>query len=130
MRPLCCLRNLTFFGINIRKPSSLFRGCTPLQTPAAPGKSLGSERTSREALVTALLLLVDVATVDPGLDADDAVGGVRLGKTVVDVGAQRVQRQTALQIPLRARDLVAVQPARDPHLDAFAAEAQRAVYAL
>src|SRR6266702_7199339 len=127
MRPRCCLRNLTFFGINIRKPSSLFRGCTPLQTPAAPGKSLGSERTSREALVTALLLLIDVATVDPGLDPDDAVSGVRLGKTVVDVGPQGVERQTALEVPLGASDLVSVETTGDADLDALAAEAERGV---
>src|ERR1700732_3879573 len=123
MRPRCCLRNLTFFGINIRKPSSLFRGCAPLQTPAMPGKSLGRERASRQALVAALLLLVDVATVDPGLDADNAVGSVGLGKTVVDVGAQRVQRQTALEIPLGARNLVSVETTGDADLDALAAEA-------
>src|SRR5258708_2994287 len=52
---------------------------------------------------------------------------MRLGKTVVNVGAQRVQRQTALEVPLGARDLVAVQAARDANLDSLAAEAQRRV---
>ena len=52
---------------------------------------------------------------------------MRLGKTVVDVRAQRVQRQTTLEIPLGAGDLVAVQPAGDADLDALAAEAQRGV---
>src|SRR5580704_10677116 len=130
MRPRCCLRNLTFFGINIRKPSSLFQGNVqhaPIKLRRRRGKSLGRERTSREALVAALLLLVDVAAVDPGLDADDAVGGVRLGKTVVDIGTQRVQRQTALEIPLRARNLVSVETTGDADLDALAAEAESGV---
>src|SRR5580692_4567913 len=133
MRPRCCLRNLTFFGINIRKPSSLFQGNVqhaPFKLRRRRGKSLGRERTSREALVAALLLLVNVAAVDPGLDADDAVGGVRLGETVVDVGPQRVQRQTALEIPLGTRDLVAVQTARDAYLDALATETQCRIHTL
>src|SRR5688572_7934153 len=63
--------------------------------------------------------------VEPHLDADRAVGRERLGETVVDVGTQRLQRQLAVQVPLRAGDLRAVQPARDAHLDAARAEAQR-----
>src|SRR5438270_1142753 len=127
MRPRCCLRNLTFFGINIRKPSLLFRRTSPLQTPAVPGKTLGRESTCGRDLIAALLLLVDVATVDPGLDADDAVGSVRFGKTVVDVGAQRVQGHTALEIPLGAGNLVSVETAGDANFNALAAEAERGV---
>src|SRR5205814_2530076 len=62
--------------------------------------------------------------------ADDAVGGLGFGEAVLDVGAQGVQRQASLEIPLRARDLVAVQAARDAHLDAFAAEAQGRIHRL
>ena len=93
-----------------------------------PGKSFRTRtRQSVSALIATLLLLVDIATVDPGLDADDAEGRVRLGEAVVDVGAQRVQRQTTLEIPLGAGDFVAVQAARDADLDALAAETQRGV---
>src|SRR5687768_16605972 len=53
----------------------------------------------------------DFAAVDPALDADDAEGRVRLGEAVVDVGAQRVQGQATLQVPLGARDLGAVEAA-------------------
>ena len=42
----------------------------------------------------------DFALVDPHLDADAAVGGLRLGKAVVDVGAQRLQRDGALVVCL------------------------------
>ena len=55
---------------------------------------------------------------------------LRFGESVVDIGAQRVQRQTSLQIPLRARDFIAVQTARNAHLDSLAAEAQRRIHAL
>src|ERR1700679_1528268 len=92
-----------------------------------PGKNLGRKRTSRDTLVAALLLLVDIATVDPGFDADDAVGGVRLGKTVVDIGAQCVQRQMAPEKPLGARDLVSVETAGDADLDTLAAKAESRV---
>src|SRR5205823_3341264 len=81
-------------------------------------------------LLAALALLVDVATVDPRLDADHTVGGLRLGKAVVDVRTQRVQRQTTLEIPLGAGDLVAIKTARDAHLDALAAEAQSRIHTL
>src|SRR5262245_6664899 len=63
--------------------------------------------------------------VEPHLDANLAVGGVGFGKPVVDVGAQRLQRQLAVQVPLGTRDFRAVQTARDAHLDAAGAEAQR-----
>src|SRR5512147_1168063 len=41
------------------------------------------------------LLLADVTLVDPHLDTDDAVGGLGFGETIVDIGAQSVQRHAA-----------------------------------
>src|SRR4051812_33804512 len=66
-----------------------------------------------------------LALVQPHLDPDLAVGRVRFGKAVIDVGPQRLQRQLPVQVPLGPRDLGAVQAAGDPHLDAAGAEAQR-----
>src|SRR3546814_1218026 len=60
----------------------------------------------------------DLALVDPGLDADDSVGGLGLGEAVIDVGAQGMQRHAAFAIPLRTRDLGAVEAAGDVDLDA------------
>src|SRR3546814_17783892 len=46
-----------------------------------------------------LLFLADLgevealALVDPGLDADDSVGGLGLGEAVIDVGAQRSEER-------------------------------------
>src|SRR5687768_9191433 len=68
------------------------------------------------------LRVENLAAVNPALDADHAVGRVRLGEAVVDVGAQRVQGEPALQVPLGAGDLRAVQAARDLDLDALPAE--------
>src|SRR5690606_29539605 len=67
----------------------------------------------------------DLALVDPHLDADDPVGGARLGEAVVHVRAQGVQRHAALAVPLRARDLGAVQAAGHVDLDAQRAQAHR-----
>src|SRR3546814_14391375 len=67
----------------------------------------------------------DLALVDPGLDADDSVGGLGLGEAVIDVGAQGMQRHAAFAIPLRTRDLGAVEAAGDVDLDAQRAPAHR-----
>src|SRR5262245_17742492 len=48
---------------------------------------------------------------DPNLDADDAIVGARLGQAVVDVRAQRVQRNAAFAVLLSACDFRAVQAA-------------------
>src|SRR5207302_37418 len=66
-----------------------------------------------------------LAFVEPYLDADLAVGRARFGEAVVDIGAQRLQRQLAVQIPLGARDLGAVEATGDADLDPARAEAQR-----
>ena len=70
-----------------------------------------------------LALRHDLALVDPDLDADHAVAGLRLAEAVVDVGAQRMQRHAAFAVPLGARDLDAVQAAGAHDLDALRAQA-------
>src|SRR5690606_22324214 len=67
----------------------------------------------------------DLPAEDPDLHADHAVRRARLGKPVVDVRAKRVQRHAAFAVPLRARDLRAVQPAGHLDLDAFGPESHR-----
>src|SRR5713226_4625098 len=71
-----------------------------------------------------------LALIHPALHADDAVRGVRLRETEIDVRAQRLQRQAALQVPFFARDFRAVQAPGHAHLNAFAAKAQRGVHCL
>src|SRR5204862_7579954 len=46
-------------------------------------------------------------------------------ETVIDVRAQGVQRELALQVPLAASDLSAVQAATHLHLDSLRAKAER-----
>src|SRR6185312_3719307 len=69
----------------------------------------------------------NLALIHPALHSDNAVRGMRLGETVIDIGAKRVQRQLPLQIPLAARDLVSVQTARNPDFNSLAAEPQRGI---
>src|SRR6266851_3097003 len=65
--------------------------------------------------------------INPTLHAYDAVRRVSFGCTVVNVGAQRLQRQTALQVPFLACDFRSIQASGHANLDALAAEAQRGI---
>jgi hypothetical protein len=65
------------------------------------------------------------AFVDPTFDSHDAVRRVSFGGTVFDIGAQGMQRELTLQVPLAARDLSAVQAAGHANLNSFATETQR-----
>src|SRR5215471_4792702 len=69
-----------------------------------------------------------LALVDPALDADHAVGRLGLGEAVIDVGAQGMERNAPLAVPLGARDLDTVQPSRAHDLDALGAEAHRVLH--
>src|SRR6266853_57499 len=53
-----------------------------------------------------------------------------LGKTKIDVRAERLQRQPSLQVPFLARDFRAVQTAGDTNLDSLASETQGRVHRL
>src|SRR6185437_10424573 len=96
----------------------------------------GSRRRRRTALAAAAALglcqaLVlrhgvvfhDLALEDPDLDPAGAVGRLRGGDAIVDVGAQRVQRHAALVIPLDVRDLGAAETAAALDADAERAQA-------
>src|ERR1700757_2200929 len=111
LRPFCSLR---YF---------LLAGCSILRSCALPRRAL---RRFRRRCGRGLRLRVvrhHFALEYPDLDADDAVGRFRLGKAVVDIGAQRMQRHPALAIPLGARDLDAVQAPRAHDLDPLRAQA-------
>src|SRR6266446_131420 len=66
-----------------------------------------------------------LAAEDPHLAADLPVRRPRLGKSVVDVRAQRVQRHAPLAVPLVPGHLGAAQPAGAGHADALGAELLR-----
>src|SRR5882757_10318167 len=58
-----------------------------------------------------LRLVEHFALEDPDLHADDTVGCPRLRQTVVDVGAERMQRNSSFAVLLRARNFAAIQTA-------------------
>lgn len=63
-----------------------------------------------------------LALVYPDLDADFSVCGVGFRETVVDVGADCLQRNSALVVCFGTRDFRAAQSAADHGLNAFRAE--------
>src|SRR5688572_12995178 len=66
-----------------------------------------------------LILYVEhFALEDPDFDADDAVVGASFGQAVIDIRAQRVQRNAAFAVLLGACDFRAVQTAGNTHFDA------------
>src|SRR5215467_7450918 len=144
MRPRCCFRYLTFFGINITaipwaggagqaggagRKTYVSRPACPA-CPAYPALCLlrpglwPPGRAFPVFLFASALRHEPLTLVQPHLDADLAVRRVGFGEAVVDVGAQRLERQLPVQVPLRARDLSAVQPARHTHLDSAGAKPQ------
>src|SRR5208283_4283716 len=139
MRPRCCLRYLTFFGINIESvlssqlsvlrkifPSAAFYLCNLTSDLLECSGRADFARWRRFPL----FCRQNLAFINPALHANHAVSRARFGETIVNIGTQRVQRQPPLQIPLRTRDFIAVQPSAHPYLNAFATEAQRRIHRL
>src|SRR5262245_24432475 len=93
LRPLNCLRYLVRLGCNMDRYS---------------GRGFGGRRGRGRRTLTRLArgdrlvdrrLLEHFTLEDPHLHADDAVGGAGFGETVVDVRAERVQRNATFAIP-------------------------------
>jgi hypothetical protein len=68
--------------------------------------------------------------IDPDLDADDAIGRMRLGQAIIDIGAQCLEWHTALRLLLDARDLSAAESATHHHFDAFGPHTHRLLHGL
>src|SRR4030095_4317441 len=66
--------------------------------------------------------------VDPNLDTNSTVGGACFSKAKVNVSTQRVQWELALQIPLGAGDLSAIQPSRAVNFDSLGLNLESRIY--
>src|SRR4051794_3341123 len=106
-------------------------------TAAAPALAGGAETLERAAAATPRVLVAqariagvealrhDLALVDPDLDADPARGRLRLDEAVVDVRADRVQRDASLAVHLAPAHLAAAEAARALDLHAGGSGADR-----
>src|SRR3954469_11539816 len=95
MRPLKALRNLVRLGCSICVyPSRLPVAALFARRTDAGGLGLHHQPVLRERVMAE-----NLALEDPHLDAAHAISGVRLGLGIIDVAAQRVQRNPALTIP-------------------------------
>src|SRR5215468_5232714 len=126
-RPCLCGGRASAFGTSLSSASTSLCSRFPNFF-----RSVASIRRNRLGLVVLRFLAPRnvFALIDPALYANHAVSGVCFGGAEINVRAQRLQRQTALQIPLLARDFCAIQAAGDSHLDPLAAETKSRVHAL
>src|SRR6185436_7000461 len=92
LRPFCSLRYFLLAGCSIPRSSSCFL--------------LRLRRWRHHGLLAAA---EHFALEYPHLDTDHPVGRLGLGKAIVDVGSQGMQRHPAFAVPLGARDFDAVQ---------------------
>ena len=107
------------------RPRPLSRDA-PRPSSAPPRRRRASWSPRRAVVGLAEALRHDLALVDPDLDADAAGRGLRLDEAVVDVGADRVQRDAALAVRLAPAHLAAAEAARALDLHAGRAGADRA----
>src|SRR5450432_299689 len=115
LRPFCSLRYFLLAGCNMFHSWALAR-------------ALGCFGFRRRRGLRVCVVRQDFALEHPYLDADHAVGRLRLGEAVVDVGAQRMEWHAAFAIPLGTGDFDAVQASRTHDLDALCAEAHRVLH--
>src|SRR6266480_515257 len=133
LRPLNCLRYLVRLGCSILSSHQVRPWCDFGRRRRYRRRRGGGQRRARRGgdlafgrLLRELALVEHLALEYPHLDADDAVGGVRFRQTVIDVGAEGVQRNSPLAIPLGAGDFRAVEASGDAHLHAQRAAAHGA----
>src|SRR5712691_11620899 len=119
IRPLCALRNLVRIGCSMAYALSVPTLAESSGAVAARAAGVGF----RHLLVLRhRVVLHDLAFEDPHLHPAGAVGGKGGGNTVVDVGAQRVQRHAAFAVPFHANDFGAAEPSRAIDADTAGAE--------
>src|SRR4051794_23961803 len=115
IRPLKALRNLVRLGCSI----SYFPSRLPVAALFARRADTGGLSLHHQPVLRHRVMAEDLALEDPYLHSADAIGGVRLGLRVIDVAAQRVQRNAALAVPFGARDLGAAETSRASDPDAL-----------
>src|ERR1700749_2470554 len=127
MRPLNCLRNLVRFGESIVLSRYLLGRRLGLRTAlAATVAAFG--RFGHALILGHGVVFHDFALEDPDLHAAGAVGRLRRRDAVIDIGAQRVQRNAAFAIPLNARDFRPAETAAAGDTNALRAQTHRTLH--
>src|SRR5215831_8870075 len=93
--PRCILRYLTLSGINGINQSSVFGLQFPARLCAVIGPSNSGSDWFGALFLLLRLVLLGLAFTNPAFDAELSIHGFGFGKTVIDVCAERVQRNTA-----------------------------------
>src|ERR1700719_575861 len=126
IRPLCALRNLVRLrcSMALRLSYDLLRSLDASTFAARAARvAFGHAPVLRHRIV-----LEDFAFEYPHLDAAGSVGRERGCDSVIDVGAQGMQRHPAFPIPFQAGDFGAAEPARAVDTDTFGAEPHRRLH--
>src|SRR6185369_3497744 len=157
MRPRICFRCLTFFGINItihlfsheKAQKSFCAFCVLLifcSRSASIRSAFAFAARTRATLALPCTSLVDrvrtgatrhrglrienLTSIDPNLHTNLPKSRPRFGETVVDIGAESVQRKLSLKVPLAACDFSPIQTTTDLDLDSLSAKPQRLLHSL
>src|SRR5258707_1443391 len=123
IRPLCAFRNFVFFGCIMALSPQTFSNASSSVAARPRIVAFGHLLVLGHRVV-----LKDFALEDPDLDAAGAEGGERGGYSVIDIGAQRVQRHPALAIPFHARDFSAAETTRAVDTNALGTETHRRLH--
>src|SRR5438105_9525706 len=106
----------------------LQHGLNPSRLPVAAffarRANSGGLSLHHQPVLSERIVAENLALEDPHLHAANAISGVRGRFGVIDIAAQRVQRNAALAVPFGARDLGAAETAGAGDADAFSAETQ------
>src|SRR5690348_14303593 len=120
MRPLKALRNLVRLGCSM----TYFPSRLPVAALFARRADAGGLGLHHQPVLGERIVSENLALEDPHLHAADAISGVRFGLGIIDVAAQRVQRNSTLTVPFGPRDLGAAETARAGDTNALGAETQ------
>src|SRR3954468_6792292 len=107
MRPLKALRNLVRLGCNM----SYFPSRLPVAALFARRADAGGLGLHHQPVLGERVMAENLALEDPHLDPAHAISGVGGCFGVIDVAAQRVQRNPALAVPFGPSDLGAAETA-------------------
>src|ERR1700740_271252 len=108
MRPLKAFRYLVRFGCSMtaifQNRSGRVAAALAARFAFAPRTAAGIFSLGQPLVLRHRVVFEDLALEYPDLDAASAIGRMRGGDAVIDVGAQRVQRHPTFAVPFEPGD--------------------------